>query len=311
MTATLSERRCIVTGADANMEGLLSDLLNSLNEAGVLERAHVVVLDLGLSPAMRATLPGRCHEVIDPTGKTGSPMIDAMDLRRAANLLRITMPTLVPGYDTYFWIDADFWVQGPELFDVFAICARTQDIAIVTETDPSYGNIQRRHDWIAYRAELLYGHEAAHRLAIHPCLNAGLFAAQASSPLWATWLDHITQWQDRPDLVVSDQVPLNYLIQTQKLSAYVLPAIYNWMCHAATPKWSMDLGCWMRPLFPHDKIMAMHLASTSRNYSDRITVAGGAETIDLTHATAVRLRRLSSGKSDAPYLLSSENRQTP
>lgn len=295
MTATPTRRICIVTGADAKMEASLEGLLRSLADTGISDRAHVVVLDFGLSDAMRSRLADLCDEVIDPR-PVAAPMIGFLASRPLFTFYRILLPTLVPGHDIYIWVDADIWVQSAEMLDVLAGFARVRDVAIVAETDPAYGNIERRHNWTVYRAKPMYGAETAHQLAIRPYLNSGLFAAEATSPLWDVWPNHIAEWRDRAHLLLSDQVTLNYLIYRKQISAYILPALYNWVCHAATPTWIMSKGYWARPLFPHTKIAVMHLTSTSRQYSEQVTIGGQALTIDLGYDTSVRLRRLTARK---------------
>lgn len=291
MTSAGTGRICIVSGADANMESLLHGLLRSLADTGVSARAHVAVLDFGLSGPMRADLAGLCDQIVDPTS-IASSAIGFIDPKRVVLFYRVLLPTLVPGHDIYLWLDADTWVQSPEMLSVFAGFATAKDVAIAAETDPAYGNVQRRHDWTIYRAKEMYGPENAHQLAIHQYLNAGVIAARARSPLWRVWLDHISEWRDRPHLLLSDQVTLNYLILKRKVSAYILPAVYNWVCHAATPKWFTSKGHWARPLFPHTKIAVMHLTSTSRQYSTEVAVGGRKTTIDLTYPSALRLREL-------------------
>lgn len=284
-----SARICIVTGADANMEALLLGLLGSLKETGISDRAHVAVLDFGLSPSTQSVLAELCDEVVNPR-EVAATNLEFANPKFATILYRILLPTLVPGHDVYLWLDADVWVQDQQMLDVFAGFTETRDVVMVAETDPAYDGIQRRHDWIVYRANAMYGAETAHQLSIRPCLNAGVIAARASSPLWQVWLDHVRGLSKRPRLIC-DQTSLNYLIFRRQLSAYLLPPIYNWVCHAATPKWLVEEGYWARPLYPHTKIAVMHLTSSSRPLSAQFTDGQETLTVDLSYDSAVRLRR--------------------
>ncbi|MEO1223123.1 MAG: hypothetical protein AAFX92_02770 [Pseudomonadota bacterium] len=278
------------------MEALLYGLLRSLGDTGVSERAHVAVLDFGLSDSARVGLAELCDEVIDPRPIAAST-IAFSDPQDATVLCRVLLPAMVPGHDIYLWIDADVWVQDAQMLDVFASFTTAKDVVVVAETDPAYGGIQRRHDWIVSRADAMYGAETAHQLSIRPCLNAGVIAARASSPLWRVWLDHLRALGNRQRRLLCDQTSLNYLVFCRQISAYLLPPVYNWVCHAATPKWLMEEGYWARPLFPHAKIAVMHLTSSSRPFSADFTDGHETFTVDLSYDSAVKLREWSAGRN--------------
>lgn len=271
----------IVTAADARYFGLLRDLLLSLEAArsqpeatGGTAEVDIGFLDLGLTAEQRAWLAPRVTAMTVPGWDLAVPeAVRAAKPHLRALTVRPFLPRYFPGYDTYFWIDADVWVQRWQGIDMFRQAAQLGDLAATSHSDRCYphrpGVIRYRHRRLAAG----FGKPVADDLIFQHYLNAGVFAAQAGSPLWNVWAEAFQQGIEASQgTVVDDQTALNYSLYHRGLTAHLLPAICNWQNHLAMPAWQPRGGYFCEPYLPHAPIALMHLTYSTKG--DAYDVAG-------------------------------------
>src|SRR5437870_2474859 len=73
-----------------------------------------------------------------------------------------------------------------------------------------------------------------------------------------------SRWKLGIDLRFSDQMPLNFLIHTNKLSMFPLKAVDNWQLYAALPLIDTKRKRVVVPSPPYEEINIIHLAGPSK-----------------------------------------------
>src|SRR5579883_426395 len=132
----------IVTGADWNFYGLLTELLDSIHDA-VKPLLPIAVFDFGLEEKQRGALEARGYTV-----KTAEAHFDGCEHKTwAGNVRALTVrpfiPQYFPGYDVYLWIDGDAWVQDASAIDLYVSVAREGKLAITPHIGRSYKSFNK------------------------------------------------------------------------------------------------------------------------------------------------------------------------
>lgn len=256
----------VATGCDSAHYDLVADLLASLTDAG---REG---LDVGLVHVGDDTLPPALESAVDCVAHVADDEFVARGLKgfRLAHLMiKPRLPQLFPGYDVYVWLDGDTWVQDRAGLDQIVYCAQQADLCAHPELDPNYFRQRIPSDRLVGLYGSLYGPEEAARCVRLPMFNAGVFAATADSPLWASWREELLQVSRKiaaaPELYYSDQVPLHRLIANGQLSAYPLRATNNWLLHAAVPSVNLARKRLIAPTVPGEAINILHLTGTTKH----------------------------------------------
>jgi hypothetical protein len=256
----------VVTGCDAAHFDLAGELLASVAQAAP-QRAFAV----GFVHVGGEALPPQIARAVDHIVAIADEayVVEGRQGFRLAHLaVKARLPELFPGFDTYVWLDGDTWVQNAAGVDQVAGCAARADIALHPELDANYlaePIPSQRSRWLYPE---LYGEEEARALIATPMVNGGVFAARAASPLWALWQGALAELRDqiagKPDLFLSDQIPLHRLVAKGRLSVYPLRAVNNWMIHAARPAVDLRRKRLVAPTFPHEEINIVHLTGTTK-----------------------------------------------
>ena len=286
-------RRLIVSAADAGYFPLLRGLLRSLRDRGAMQGADVAVLDLGLAADQRGMLERAKIQVVDAAWGFVFPLRARLEVERPwfrAMTSRPLLPSLLPGYDTYLWIDADAWVQTDDVVDLFFRCAAGDALAAIMSNDRSYEPLRdgRLWQWNARNFRAI-APEHADALCARPMINSGAFAMNASSPLWQAWAEAlrvalVRQTDDSAATFMIEQIALNVAVLTSGAPFRPLPSRCNWLCPLAPPVWDPERALLCDPLAPHEPLGLIHLADRTKSGPqtirglDRIT-----RTIDLRY----------------------------
>ena len=255
-------RALIVTACDENHYELGLDLITSLRDFG-LNGAKVALVDMG-------------------TGRASEPLVRQFDLyeRQTAEAsqykgfkvaflsIKPRLPTIFPGFDTYIWIDADCWVQGASVIGKLVDAAQKADIAAHPELDVHYFRYKLPADRTINFYRNLYGNDTCEMMCRFPMISSGVFSARSDSRLWAVWSNAMaalkSRWEQGADLRFSDQIPLHFLIHTNKLSMFPLRAIDNWQVYAALPLIDTERKRVVVSSPPHEEINIIHLAGPTK-----------------------------------------------
>ena len=262
----------ICTGSDTNLFFLAKGLILSLRRVLPLHQAEIVFFDLGCTPQELAWLEVRTHKVIRPKDDFGIAGMESFQPYRLGQACRALLPSYLPGYSSYLWVDADAWVQDPAIMKQFMATAEKNMTAIVPECDVAYPFMRESasalqfhrykfHQWTAS-----YGEEEARKYALLPIFNNGVFAIGAQSPIWALWERNVALSLRRGLSPLFDQLSLQKTL-LEAGGSYALPSRANWMCHYALPQKRSEDGVWIEPRLSGQPIGIVHLVAAVRRES--------------------------------------------
>ena len=261
--APQSSELIIVSAADSGYFALLRDTVMSVRalNAGV----PVGVLDLGLKGDELAWLGGQGVAVVRPGWDIEFPSRERAPETFKAQVARPFLPRHFPGYEMYFWLDADAWLQQWRAVELYCAAAGRDKLAITLEIDRAYKRHYKRPKllgmtlaWKCYREG--FGLRAADRLGRNPIANCGVFALHRAAPHWEAWARLLARVLRRNRFFFAEQTALNYAIFAEHLPANFLPAYCNWAVGDAPPAFDAARGLFVEPYAPHEIIGVLHLA---------------------------------------------------
>ena len=253
----------VVSAADAGYFPLLQDTVASVR---ALNRDVAIgILDLGLDAAQRQWLAERVADVVRPGWDVDFPGQDRTPETLKAQVARPFLPRHFPGYEMYFWLDADAWLQEWRAVELYCAAAGHDKLAIVPEIDRAYKRHYKRPKWFGFTLAWkcyreAFGWRAADRLGRNPMVNSGAFALHRDAPHWEAWRRLLAGVLQRSRFFLGEQTALNYAIFAEHLPANFLPAYCNWMPGDAAPAFDDRRGLFVEPYAPHEPIGVMHLA---------------------------------------------------
>ncbi|MGE0714332.1 MAG: hypothetical protein AB7P02_02725 [Alphaproteobacteria bacterium] len=298
-------RVAVVTAADAAYARFAAGLLRSLRaaETGIGgARFQVHVIDLGLGQAEH-TMLAPLGNIVTPSAPLPIEMPAPMRAFLLARMVKPFLPRLVPGFDTYVWLDADAWVQLPTALPLLVTAARSVGVAAVPEIDAAYTFLfdadSPQRLTVAKRYLENCSRRDARRLFTLPAINSGVVAAQAGSPLWAAWQARIADafGRVRRAALTSDQAAFNAALYLDRVPFRTMSAVFNWLVSGAPPLIDRtDLLC--TPLQPRQRIQICHLTTPAMDAMLAVSrVDGGREgmALDFDAFTAWRRAKLRRG----------------
>jgi len=265
-------RLVIVTGSDSNMFYLAKGLILSLRRVLPLHDAELAFFDLGCTPQELAWLEARTHKVIRPKDDFGIAAMESFQPYRLGQACRPLLPSYLPGYSSYVWIDADAWVQDPAIIKQFCDGAAKNLTAIVPECDVAYpfmcepAAALHFHRYKSHQWSASYGEEEARQYALLPIFNNGVFAIGAQSAIWALWEQNLALSLRKGLSPLFDQLSLQKTL-LEAGGVHALPSRANWMCHYALPQKRSDDGVWIEPRLSGQPIGIVHLVAAVRRES--------------------------------------------
>jgi len=255
-------RALIVTACDENHYEFGLDLITSLRDLG-LNGAKVGFVDMGTGGA-----PEQLARRFDLYERQTVETDQYKGYKTAFLSIKPRLPTIFPGFDTYIWIDADCWVQSASVVGKLVDAAQMADIAAHPELDIHYFRYKMPADRTINFYKNLYGDDICEKMCRFPMMSAGVFSARSDSKLWAVWSNAMatikSRWKLGTDLRFSDQIPLHFLIHTNKLSMFPLKAVDNWQLYAALPLIDTERKRVVVPSPPYEEINIIHLAGPSK-----------------------------------------------
>jgi hypothetical protein len=187
---------------------------------------------------------------------------------------KIVLPQLLPGYDIYFWFDADGWVQGERFFERYVEVARTGAVALVVEDEPVYPFDWRITKWDLGNLILSFGFWRGLR-GYRKRVNAGFFAASVRSSLWDCWRRRYEEAIRRANKMTIDQHALKVALALDGVPMVDLGGAFNWICSRARPMYDAERRLFCVPYEPFEPIAVMHLAGTSKQVEYDIQCVDG------------------------------------
>ena len=249
----------VVTAADEAYAAHAGGLLESLAPHRVALGLDVGILDLGLSLQSKERFAtGGAQVLVPPWSFRPHAQFDG-DLKWRARSSRPFLRDLFPGYDAYLWLDADTFVQERRGLEWLLRTGSGESTAVVPTVDRSYFHHPRQVEWIRQRYVMGFGAEVAERLMALPYINSGVFAFGARAPVWALFARRFQDALDRWDgKFLSDQAVLNATLVLDQVPHARLPALCNWICHLALPRWHSEKRLFLESSFPFAPLLIVH-----------------------------------------------------
>jgi hypothetical protein len=121
----VTEKTIAITGGDAAYFDLLRDCVGSCGRPEEGRAMALGILDCGLTSEQRAWFAGQGASFVVPGWDFDFPGRAKLKDGYKALTARPFLPRYFPGFDLYFWIDADCWVQQGDAIALFLRAART------------------------------------------------------------------------------------------------------------------------------------------------------------------------------------------
>ncbi len=281
----------VITAADAGYFEFLRGTIRSIRDKAPGREVALAVLDLGCTPEQRDWLRQRVDRIAKAEWEFTFPARDRTAAHFKALLVRPFLRKYFPGFDLYFWIDADAWVQDWSAVELFLRGAERRGLAIVPEIDRGsqllYGGLPGYWDWAFQYYETSFGKEVAWQLRSYPMLNAGVYALHRDAPHWQAWAECLhTALQNAATVYMTDQAALNLLVYTRGLfdRTELLPAWCNWTCHYGLPAWDRSSRRLVEPYLPHTPIGILHMTGPKEQRHTLATTDGGTVELSLRYA---------------------------
>ena len=289
-------RNIIITASNDLYLPLVLGLLRSLHGLHFSSSFDIGVIDVGLSESAKAQIAAFGATIVAARADIDYPDRSAWEQQAPAFRSLTTRPYFrdyFSGYDVYMLVDADAWVQTPEAIDTMLAGAATDDaIYIAAEIDRDYRPYflssqpwEYQLNW--YRTN--FPPETVAAIFPRPMLNAGVWAMNASSPVWKAWGEVYTACLQRFPVMTKqqfmcDQLSLNVAVYTQGLPFKIMPAEFNWLTLYAIPMIDAERNIFVRPTLPRTPISILHLTHEKKLRSfDLATASGGTVTRSLVN----------------------------
>jgi hypothetical protein len=286
----VSDRAIAITGGDAGYFDLMKDCIGSLRATAEGRALALGILDCGLTEEQRTWCRAQGGALVVPGWDFAFPGRATFKDGYKALTARPFLPRYFPGFDLYFWIDADCWVQQGDAISLFLDAARTGALAVAPEIHRSMRHYH--HAWGEFSAvcgaayEACFDRATAERLIRYPMINAGVFALKGDAPHWAGWAGVLGEALQR-STNMPDQMALNVLVYDRGFRHEPLPSRCNWPVHHATPVWDADRSLFVEPAMPYEPLGILHMTIYTKNLAAiDVRERGGP------HASQVRLRSL-------------------
>jgi hypothetical protein len=274
-----------VIAADEKYFLLAQSAIRSFRSKPEGRDAPLAFFDLGCSPDQLHWMAGQAQWVTQPKWEFDFPTRAAAPSFLRGLLARPFLRRYFPGFDVYFWIDSDAWIQDWSAVTLFIQGARKRGLAVVPELDRgnrwNYGHLPRW--WQMYHGyyQEAFGEELARKLMSYPVLNAGVFALHHEAPHWEVWSELLNRALQRSCSILTDQLALNAAVYDRDLLARteLLPAWCNWTCHYGLPAWDADRKLLVEPYLPHVPIGILHHTGAKPTRYTLETTGGGTAVV--------------------------------
>ena len=274
----MTGKTTFVSSSDANYFPLLREWIHSVRSHPQGAGMDICIMNAGMTPAQVESIRPLVTAVkdidwpcpIDPRKVKGKEYLKAC-------VARPWIPRIFPGYDVYFWMDADTWVQDWAGVELFLRGAAKGKIALTGQVDRAYPR-QARVKWLGRwpwkvrsfyfsNARRAFGFEMARTLLPYHVLLAGAFALRADAPHWEKWQELVTIAVRKGKVFTAEQVSLGVMAYIHGYEFEILPAWTHWLCEFK-PMVDDD-GRFVEPFLPHNPIGILHMSGWDDMRLDR------------------------------------------
>ena len=235
-----------------------------------LKNYDFAILDCGLEQNIIEKYENRGIEVKIPKWEVSVPNYKIRNRNYLkAQFSRFYLHEYFPGYENYFWLDSDTWINCPETFQHYLKGVNEKGFAICPQIDRAsskllnikwflnfplkinsinYKNISKSISKKWVRNMLVIIHLTLDVLDIVKIMKDYLSYKK------------ILEASKKGRIFGSDQVALALITFEDNLEFEFLPSYCNWICEHHMPKYCESREVFVEPYVPHHNIALIHLA---------------------------------------------------
>jgi len=275
----MSEKIVLVSSADSNYYPLLREWLHSIQRYPQSQEMDICILDVGMTKEQLAALKPLVTAIkpADWPKKIPAHKIKGREFFKAC-VNRPFLKDYFPGYDLYFWMDADTWIQDWHAVEMFLAGGRKMKITVSGQSDRAYPKGMRvkwLHSWpwkvrgfYYTNARKAFGIKTAQQIFPYHVILAGAFCLHADAPHWEKWQELIIKALDKGKVFTAEQLTLGMMVHLEGLPAEILPAYLHWLCEFK-PLWNPGQKLFVEPFLPHEPLGILHLSGYDKMRVDR------------------------------------------
>lgn len=228
------------------------------------------ILDTGLNDEDREWLKDKVAHIHQPDWpcKIAGYKIRGREYLKSC-VCRPWLSTYFPGYETYFWMDPDAWVQDWVAVDYFLQGAARGKLTVTAQADRAYPR-STRIKWLGplpYKlrgfyfsnAKNAFGLKKAKELYPYHVLLSGAFALRGDAPHWKRWQELVIAALQKGKVFTAEQMTMGILCHLEKYPVEILPGWMHWLA-SYKPLWDNEKQHFVEPYLPHMPIGLMHVS---------------------------------------------------
>ncbi|MBN8521372.1 MAG: hypothetical protein J0L77_05685 [Alphaproteobacteria bacterium] len=263
-------KHIFVSASDHRYFPMLAEWVHSIQRFPESRSFDIGVMNAGLLPAQITYLESHGVRVVNVDWPCGIPLkkVKGKEYLKGC-VCRPFIPEYFKGYDLYFWMDPDTWVQDWRAIDMFIAGAEKNKMALTPQVDRAYPR-PVRIKWLGHfplkirnfyysNAMKAYGGAMAKKLIGHYVLSAGAFALKADAPHWKAWQSEIGVALKKGNIFTAEQLSLGVICHTKNMPYESLPSYLHWLCEFK-PLWDEARQIFIEPSLPHETIGILHLS---------------------------------------------------
>ncbi|MCM2344647.1 MAG: hypothetical protein NDJ24_08805 [Alphaproteobacteria bacterium] len=275
----MTEKIAFISSADSNYYPLLREWIHSIRCFRESKDIDICIMDAGLTEEQIERLTPYAVKIIKPDWPFPVPAhkVKGKEYLKAC-IARPFIPHLFPGYDLYFWMDSDTWVQNWEAVDLFIQGGRRMKITLTGQADRAYprqlrvkwlGNIPLKiRGFYANNIGKAFGKKLARQMLPYHVLLAGAFCLHRDAPHWQRWQELVRQACRKGKIFTAEQASLGVLCYRENYAFELLPAWCHWLCEFPA-LWDEENRKFVEPFLPHKPIGILHLSGVDEMREDR------------------------------------------
>ena len=270
-------KNLIVSSADDKYSLLIEELFQSTLK---LKNYDFAILDCGLDQTHKEKYKARGVDLKIPNWEFLLPNYKIRNRNYLkAQFSRFYLHEYFPGYENYFWLDSDTWINCPETFEYYLKGVNEKGFAICPQIDRSSPrllnikwllNFPYKINSINYKnISKSISKEMGKKYAGHYTLNAGCFGYSKNYDGLSVIHKNLKEASKKGRIFGTDQVALALSAFEDKLDFEFLPSYCNWICEHSKPKFCESREVFVEPYVPHHNIALIHLAGLDNDRQNR------------------------------------------
>ena len=270
-------KNLIVSSADDKYSLLIEELFQSTLK---LENYDFAILDCGLDQTNKEKYKSRGVDIKIPNWEFLLPNYKIRNRNYLkAQFSRFYLHEYFPGYENYFWLDSDTWINCPQTFEYYLKGVNEKGFAICPQIDRSSPrllnikwllNFPYKINSINYKnISKSISKEIGKKYAGHYTLNAGCFGYSKNYDGLSVIHKNLKEASKKGRIFGTDQVALALSVFEDKLDFEYLPSYCNWICEHSMPKFCESREVFVEPYVPHHNIALIHLAGLDNDRQNR------------------------------------------